>query len=132
MQGPCLRRPGFDIQLARLPSMQGPCLRRPGSASAVVHARIVYAARQSKWQCRQARAYRQPGMHHSQTDCACERRAPQAFGSRACGLELWNSDIDIAILGVLEPAAAHGGESWHFRSWQGFCCRVQVTCSLRG
>ncbi len=33
----------------------------------------------------------------------------QAFGSRACGLELWNSDIDIAVLGMLEPAAANGG-----------------------
>ncbi|KAK9842314.1 hypothetical protein WJX81_006101 [Elliptochloris bilobata] len=33
----------------------------------------------------------------------------QTFGSRACGLELWSSDIDIAILGVLEPAAPSGG-----------------------
>ena len=47
----------------------------------------------------------------------------QAFGSRACGLELWNSDIDIAVLGVLEPAAAHGGESrisgtQHWQHWR--------------
>lgn len=26
------------------------------------------------------------------------------FGSKASGLELWNSDIDVVILGVIEPS----------------------------
>lgn len=33
----------------------------------------------------------------------------RAFGSRANGLELWNSDIDIVVLGVKEPHGPNGG-----------------------
>ena len=33
----------------------------------------------------------------------------EAFGSRANGLELWNSDIDVVVLGVKEPHGVNGG-----------------------
>ena len=33
----------------------------------------------------------------------------QAFGSKATGLELWNSDVDIVVLGQAEPTGSDGG-----------------------
>ena len=34
----------------------------------------------------------------------------QPFGSRASGLELWDSDIDLVVLGVVEPSGENHSE----------------------
>ena len=31
------------------------------------------------------------------------------FGSKASGLELWNSDIDVVVLGLVQPTGSNGG-----------------------
>ena len=44
---------------------------------------------------------------HGQMQAACAAaKLPnvQPFGSRASGLELWDSDIDLVVLGVVEPS----------------------------
>jgi DNA polymerase sigma len=33
------------------------------------------------------------------------------FGSKASGLELWNSDIDVVVLGIMEPSRDNLGAS---------------------
>jgi hypothetical protein len=47
------------------------------------------------------------------------RHELRAFGSRANGLELWNSDIDVVVLGVKEPHGPNGGAR---------CCHSDCCC----
>ena len=38
----------------------------------------------------------------------------QPFGSRASGLELWDSDIDLVVLGVVQPSRENHSVALHF------------------
>ena len=41
----------------------------------------------------------------------------QSFGSRASGLELWDSDIDLVVLGLVQPSGENHSEAlWYLPS----------------
>jgi len=50
---------------------------------------------------------------HAQMMSACRAAKLldlQPFGSRASGLELWDSDIDLVVLGVVDPSGENHSE----------------------
>lgn len=50
---------------------------------------------------------------HVQMQAACAAAKlfnVQPFGSRASGLELWDSDIDLVVLGVVDPSGENHSE----------------------
>ena len=53
----------------------------------------------------------------------------EPFGSKASGLELWNSDVDMVVLGLMEPN--QGGLGEYNSTWSQFLvAHVQQRCTL--